>query len=326
MDPREEAWRRLHDPTTSAGDLAAIAGAHSEFADAVARHPNCYPELRVWADEVQRSGVTPPERMSRWRRMSSRALVGVAVGGLVLLGIGATAVAVALATSQDAAPVAQGPSTPATSAATPDGDERRIDGPPIYIGDELAMFLLTPSELAPFVSAASAGQVSSELKVLGESEGASAVPVECGTWVLPDEGAVVGSRSLSWSDMGFTRDSLTVRQFPTADFADAWFSGFADSAEECAQFEFGQIGYSSSPHDLAIVARSGEGDGVLVATLDAADTTEARTVLVGHDGNVVLTIDAGGALSSSDAQRLADLVANRIEHARDTLTEKIGYR
>lgn len=46
---RDDAWTALHDPATDATALASIAAAHPEFAGAIARHPNAYPELVAWA-------------------------------------------------------------------------------------------------------------------------------------------------------------------------------------------------------------------------------------------------------------------------------------
>lgn len=46
---REAAWAALHRPKTDPAELAAIAGAHPEFAGAIAAHPNAYPALREWA-------------------------------------------------------------------------------------------------------------------------------------------------------------------------------------------------------------------------------------------------------------------------------------
>ncbi|WP_022878979.1 sensor domain-containing protein [Microbacterium sp. B19] len=328
MEAREEAWRRLHDPTTPAADLAEIARAHPEFADAIARHPNCYPELRTWAAQLA-GELTAQRDVSRQARAPRPWLVLAVVGGVVATLGGAAAIAAVLSTSGAGTPVSEGGATPDAPVATgsPSASaqgERRLDGPPVYIGDELGTFLPDASELSEFIPAAAAGQLTSELKVVGETEGASALPANCNPWMLPDEGAVVGSRSLNWNDQGYTRDSVTVRQFPTPGLADAWFADFADHTDECARFEFGQIGYSTTPHELEVVARSG--GGVLVASLDASTADGARTVVVGHDGNVVLTIDAEGTLADGDAQRLADLVAARIDRARAALTEEIGYR
>lgn len=49
MYERDVAWAMLHDPATDAAALAEIAGAYPEFADAVGRHPNAYPELIAWS-------------------------------------------------------------------------------------------------------------------------------------------------------------------------------------------------------------------------------------------------------------------------------------
>ncbi len=67
---REDAWAALHDPATDATALAAIAAEHPEFAGAIARHPNAYPELVAWAagasaaDAVALSSAGPREAES----------------------------------------------------------------------------------------------------------------------------------------------------------------------------------------------------------------------------------------------------------------------
>lgn len=323
MDERDAAWRRLHDPSTSAADLAAIARAHPEFADAIARHPHCYDDLRAWADAVRPKAPVEGDRASTRPRRGW--IVAAAVAGAVVLGGAGTALAAVLSTAAPSAPSAEADAPVPDAASAPSVlGERRLDGPPVYIGDELEMFLLDGAELAPFVPAAAAGKASSALRVLGESEGASALPEVCGAWLLPDEGAVVGSRSWKWNGSGYTVDAMTVRQFPTPEFAADWFSDFADHTDECARFEFGQIGTSSIEWQLSVLARAGE--SVVVAVLEGAEGFGPRTVAVGHDGNVVLTIDAQGTIPAEDAQRLADLLAARIERAHEALTEKIGYR
>jgi hypothetical protein len=45
---RETAWREVNNPSTPAARLAELLGNYPEFSDAVAAHPQCYPELRQW--------------------------------------------------------------------------------------------------------------------------------------------------------------------------------------------------------------------------------------------------------------------------------------
>lgn len=56
-DDRAAAWADAHDPRTTSARLAEIVGRYPEFASAVVRHPNCYPELEKWA---QSSGLLNP--------------------------------------------------------------------------------------------------------------------------------------------------------------------------------------------------------------------------------------------------------------------------
>lgn len=56
-DDRAAAWADAHDPRTTSAVLAEIVGRYPEFASAIVRHPNCYPELEKWA---QSSGLLNP--------------------------------------------------------------------------------------------------------------------------------------------------------------------------------------------------------------------------------------------------------------------------
>lgn len=63
-DDRAAAWADAHDPRTTSARLAEIVGRYPEFASAVVRHPNCYPELERWA---QSSGLlNPMPGSSQW--------------------------------------------------------------------------------------------------------------------------------------------------------------------------------------------------------------------------------------------------------------------
>jgi hypothetical protein len=62
LPDRNTAWNALHDPQTSAAELAEIAGAHSEFAGAIALHPNAYPALVDWArGQAMPQGAPAPQ-------------------------------------------------------------------------------------------------------------------------------------------------------------------------------------------------------------------------------------------------------------------------
>lgn len=86
---RTMAWTAVNDPATSAGELAAIAGAHPEFAATIGRHPNAYPELVAWAQAVAGPGAAvaasavtaPPQEGGR---RSHRLWVAAAVVMLTL--------------------------------------------------------------------------------------------------------------------------------------------------------------------------------------------------------------------------------------------------
>ncbi len=54
-DPiRLAAWKEANDPGTSSARLAEIVGDHPEFGPQVWAHPNAYPELKSWIEELAR--------------------------------------------------------------------------------------------------------------------------------------------------------------------------------------------------------------------------------------------------------------------------------
>lgn len=59
---RDGAWRMLQDPATDAAALAEIAGAYPEFAEAVGKHPNAYPELIAWSRSFVPARATSPSQ------------------------------------------------------------------------------------------------------------------------------------------------------------------------------------------------------------------------------------------------------------------------
>ena len=122
--------------------------------------------------------------------------------------------------------------------------------------------------------------------------------------------------------MGWTTDSLTVRQFPTPAFAEEWARPFVDGG--CASFNLGQIELTTRV-DTTVVAEVD--DRVFALRLRYSGTNDsARTVIVGRESNVVVTIDTDVDLSDTDAASLATLVNDKMTAARAAVTEKIGYR
>jgi hypothetical protein len=53
------ATNAVTDPSTSGADLASIAGAHPSLYQAVAGHPNAYPELITWISSQGAPSVPP---------------------------------------------------------------------------------------------------------------------------------------------------------------------------------------------------------------------------------------------------------------------------
>lgn len=57
-EQRTADWAALHHPGTDAAELARIAAARPEFAEAVGAHPNAYPALRAWVADTTASLVS----------------------------------------------------------------------------------------------------------------------------------------------------------------------------------------------------------------------------------------------------------------------------
>lgn len=70
-DLRTSTWAELHDPSTPSVRLAQIAQEHPEFAAAIGRHPQAYPELAEWARAT--AGSTAPGGMSASTNVGTRA-------------------------------------------------------------------------------------------------------------------------------------------------------------------------------------------------------------------------------------------------------------
>lgn len=60
IDPRIATWEAVNDPRTSGTHLAAIAQSNPEFAGAIAVHPQAYPALIDWAQQVLQTQALPP--------------------------------------------------------------------------------------------------------------------------------------------------------------------------------------------------------------------------------------------------------------------------
>lgn len=164
----DPADREVFDPTTMPARLAEIAAARPDLATLIARHPNAYPELIAWAQQVQaaqtsapnvaaaepdavepdagpESTVAPAAARSSWRRIlrTKGVVIGasVAVGALVLGGGAFAAVKI----------ITSGASSPEAAA------QRLIDG--TLGGDLLALAgTFAPSEskyLSPLIEKSS---------------------------------------------------------------------------------------------------------------------------------------------------------------------------
>lgn len=60
-----QAWAEVHDPNTTSARLADIVGRYPEFGPAVLVHPNCYPELATWIQELGLPEATPIDTLYR---------------------------------------------------------------------------------------------------------------------------------------------------------------------------------------------------------------------------------------------------------------------
>lgn len=352
-EARERAWYALHDPATDAGALAAIAERHPEFAGAIAQHPNCYPDLRVWAesqdaasalsgvatDPVHPDPVHPdpahpvpahsaPARRDRVKPASSHRagwIIAAGAAATILLGGGAVWAAVALI-----------PASPTPSGGTEvmAGEGGRVlAGEPVYIGDELDWFLLDENTLSGYFPDAGDMTTTPSFAMVGESEGVHTSPDACMSWVIPDDWMVVNARRTTWPVAGgesWAGGAYGVYQFPTGELAANYYDRLAGTAAECALFD--TLGPDESVYgttQLQVVAGSA-GDGAVVVDARGTDSlgrTQMTTRAYALEGNVVVAIAADRTQETIvDAEGLVTDLRERIAQARTALTEKIGYR
>ncbi len=335
MSTRDDAWRSVHDPATSAEQLAGIASQYPEFGDAIARHPNSYPALREWIatnttlaelPEVAPDADGPPRSGKRQHRLI---LGGAAVALVALIGGGAWAVIAGTSSSNDDRR-ADAPLITTAPAEVP--GERVLDGPPVYVGDELGWLIFDETEVSAYFSGGQNFSSGSTVFTVGESEGVHTVPDTCWPWLFRDEGAVVGVRSLVWQSSEIGQDGggwFSARQFPDAAYATTQFDSYVDSVGACGDYNVNQYDVDViSENTLAVTAQSADGfvveqRSVLLGT--GAVSVQTRAVVL--EGNVIITLDATHAEDTlPDGPALLAALENRVDQAHDQLTEKIGYR
>lgn len=350
MTPREAAWAALFEPATDGATLARIAEEHPEFAEAIAQHPNCYDGLREWlaanaapdADAARapaHAGAEPFAReeavtdaaaapVANKRRSRKALLIGAVISAVVIvLGGGGVWAMMAL--------MGGGGTSPGV-ASTPGGgvpsSGRTLAGPPVYIGDELAWFLLDEDQVREFFP--DAGEITDGdlLVENGESEGAHTDPEVCIDWVIRSLQPVVGARTESWASgsTGTQDGAMVIYQFPTADVANDFYRVYSDSVDACASFQMlsGEGTASGTPRTLNVAARSDAAvvvDDVVRGS--SSSDVDKTTRLVALEGNVVVMIDAPrGHVDIVDPEGLLAAVTARMADARARLTEEIGLR
>ncbi|RCL91909.1 MAG: hypothetical protein DBW62_00180 [Microbacterium sp.] len=315
---RTVAWQALHSADTDAETLARIAGEYPEFALQIASHPQCYDELALWARSVAATGAaaetdsasasSPAEdaggsglRPGVWIGIAAGAVAVIAVGGGVW-GLMASGV------------LGNGVGSPLDAGTAADAERPELDGPEVYVGDELEWFLPEDSQLRvlfPGVGSVSRG---AELGGIGEGEGVHTGPEECSMWFWGDDWAVVGLRTASWDN-----GAVAVRGFPTDDEAEHYFGGYSETIDSCADFailgpdeaEYGRVFIESldvpAGTESLVAVRRTEGGEMPPESGD--DTLE----LLSLEGNTVTTVSVVWDDGFSEASELSKIVAAVVE-------------
>ncbi len=318
-DGREQAWAAVHDPATDAAALAAIARRHPEFAEAIARHPNCYPELAAWAGAVTagRGGPAPAGRgvpKAAWWIAGAGSLAVILAGGVW---------AFAALGGAPGEPGNRADDAPA-SASAPAG-ERTLAGPPVYVGDELAWLMLDDDGIRALFTGVGEIERDAVFGGIGEREGAMTDPAVCDAWAFDAQWALVGVRSAGW-----TGGRATTFQFPTGAEAEEYFASYADTAASCAQYTSGMFGSdpAATPYSSTTVEVVDQDDVSLTARVaETGDYGGESFVALRLEGNVVLSVHADvTSLADASGAAVADALAQAATTARERLTEEIGYR
>lgn len=345
-DDRQAAWAALFDPATDAATLADIARQYPEFADAIAAHPNCYDGLREWLNAVAPSAVThtDPGRATQdggslVRRR--RGLIAAAAFAAAVVAAGGVAFASGVFRGAPDRSGASAASTPAASTPAADGDSahtlpspaatRSIDGPAMYVGDELDWFLPSDSDLHRLVPGAHDVTTDAVYGTVGESEGYGATPEACTVWLFSDDDGIVGTRQQSAPVTSAYGASTTVLQFASAPDAAAYFRARADAVTLCRSYKtHGGDGTVYQKNTVTLTAGSPSGSTMVVDetstavtgdhTYDSADRSGWAV-----DGNVVVTVRLGRGTHAS-ASDVLDVVQARMRAAHARLVQETGFR
>ncbi|WP_307219351.1 sensor domain-containing protein [Microbacterium sp. SORGH_AS_0888] len=341
---RDAAWRMLHDPVTDAAALAEIAAAYPEFAEAVARHPNAYPELIAWANGIvspvsapdaspapaaspeiaPRNPFAEPNRPAG-RRAPRWAVIGGAVAaGVLVLGGAGWAAAALLPTLWGGGGDTSSP-TDAAAGGTSPAPTRTLPGDPVYIGDELDWFLLDDAQRNSLSPGGSQTEKDASYLTSGESEGAATDVRACIRWILTDDNSIVGVRRATWQVNGATDRAIwSALQFPTDAQAEAYYRSFAETVAGCSRFQLlsGSTAYRTFTLELAAGATDDGSYFVVRETDDDGKTTRA----LAREGNVIVVVSVPDSSAAVDAAAYGKALTDLTTQARARLTDEIGYR
>lgn len=315
---RTAAWQALHSVDTDAETLARIAGEYPEFAAQIASHPQCYEELASWA----RSVVAADAGAEAYATSALSTAEGAGSSGLrpgVWVGIIAAAVVGVVAVGGAWALVASGvlgggaASFSSTGAAA--GAERpELDGPEVFVGDELEWFLPDDSQLRALFPEAGSLARSAELGGIGEGEGVHTGPEECSMWFWGDDWAVVGLRTASWDN-----GAVAVRGFPTDDEAEHYFGGYSDTVDVCTDFAIlGPDEVESGRIRIEPLEVPAGADSLIAVRRTYVDEARAEwgedtLELLSLEGNTVTTVSVEWDDRFSEASELSQIIATVVE-------------
>tara|TARA_Y100000114_G_scaffold149594_1_gene163914 strand:+ start:2136 stop:3110 length:975 start_codon:yes stop_codon:yes gene_type:complete len=322
---RSEAWRLLHEPETDAVTLATIAAEHPEFAEKIAAHPHCYEALALWAGsavvgaksaEVQ-TEAPPQEAHGSGRRRQGMVIATAVLVGLLAVGGGVWALAAVNAGAGTDRSGWMSVGSPTTSTAPV------LDGPPVYVGDELTWLLPDDTELRSLFPGIGTITRGAELSGIGETEGVHPVPEDCWVWYWGDDWAVTGIRTASWS-----AGDVSVRGFPTPAEAEAFFASHRDTIGICADFavadstgtEFSRV----TVEPLAVAAEIV--DLIAVHRVEPGEYGDDSLQLLSLTGNTVSQVRVAWKETFRDVSTLAGLMAATRDEAAAELVERIGIR
>lgn len=237
------------------------------------------------------------------------------LAGVTVVSLGGAGVAVWALTMPEGEP---------PSAVAPDGGpaaDQAAPAPEVFIGAELEWLLLTDDEIQELFPGTVPGEVTADFGHEGES-----VPLPSPAVCLPfwssDSGLVVGARTHRWEDP--TSDNgwrgQWVLQLPDSQTAENWQGRVRDAAEQCETFYGSEDAFGDPMHFTLLAQAERENADVIVGVLD--DGWDPHLVVGAQTRNVVVDIVASHeGVSAEAAERIAEVVADRLEQASQRLAE-----